>query len=63
MNGYEKLVKQMLVQHGWMLLRSGKGSHEYWGKEGYKPVTVPHNCKSRITANEIMKQAKIDHKF
>jgi predicted RNA binding protein YcfA (HicA-like mRNA interferase family) len=53
----------MLAQHGWMLLRSGKGSHEYWGREGYKPVTVPHNCKSRITANEIMKQAKIDHKF
>ena len=63
MNGYEKLVKEMLSKHGWMLLRSAKGSHEYWGKDGCKPVTVPHGCKSRHTANEIMKEAKINHKF
>jgi len=32
MEGYEKLVKKILTEHGWMFLRSGKGSHEYWGK-------------------------------
>ncbi|BCG63994.1 MAG: toxin [Methyloprofundus sp.] len=63
MNGYEKQVKAILTSHGWRLLRSGKGSHEYWGKGGYKSVTVNHNCKSRHTANAIMKAAKIDHKF
>lgn len=63
MNGYEQAVKEILKAHGWVFLRSGKGSHEYWGKEGCKPVTVPHNCKSRHTANAIMKEAKINHKF
>ena len=63
MNGYEKQVKKILRQHGWELLRAAKGSHEYWGKDKCKPVTVPHNCKSRFTANAIMKQADIDHKF
>jgi len=63
MNGFEKEVKQILLQHGWNLIRSAKGSHEYWGKEGCKPVTVPHGCKSRFTANQIMKQASIKHKF
>ena len=63
MNGYEKEVKKILSQNGWCFLRAAKGSYEYWGKEGYKPVTVPHNCKSRFTANAIMKEAKINHKF
>ena len=63
MNGYEKQIKAILTEHGWKLLRKGKGSHEYWGKDGYSPVTVNHNCKSRYTANAIMKAAKISHKF
>lgn len=63
MNGYEKQVKSILLAHGWHFLRSAKGSHEYWGKDGFKPVTVPKNCKSRHTANAIMKEAKINHKF
>ena len=62
MNGYEKQVKSILTQHGWVLVRTGKGSHECWGCNG-KTVTVPHNCKSRHTANAIMKEAKIKHKF
>lgn len=63
MEGYEKLVKKILSEHGWIFLRSAKGSHEYWGKEGFKPVAVPHHCKSRHTENGVMKEAKIDHKF
>ncbi|MBS3953659.1 MAG: type II toxin-antitoxin system HicA family toxin [Methylomicrobium sp.] len=63
MNGFEKQVKQILSEQGWKFLRSAKGSHEYWGKPGHKPITVPHGCKSRMTANAIMKQAKIDYKF
>jgi len=39
MNGYEKQVKKILTEHGWTLLRPGKGSHEYWGKNGCNPVT------------------------
>ena len=55
MNGYEKQVKAILTANGWKLLRSDKGSHEFWGKDNNKPVTVPHGCKSRHTANAIMK--------
>ncbi len=63
MNGYEKEVKKILKKYGWKFIRAAKGSHEYWGKESSKPVTVPHNCKSRFTANAIMKEAGINHKF
>ncbi|MTI64404.1 type II toxin-antitoxin system HicA family toxin [Methylophaga sp.] len=63
MNGFEKDVKKILTENGWSLLRSAKGSHEYWGKKGMKPVTVPHGCRSRHTANAVMKAAKINHKF
>lgn len=63
MNGFEKDVKRILGEHGWYFLRGAKGSHEYWVKAGYKAITVPHNCKSRHTANAIMKSAKIKYKF
>ena len=62
MNGYEKLIKKKLSQNGWSLIRKGKGSHEIWGN-GNTSVTVNHLCKSRHTANAIMKQANIDHTF
>ena len=63
MNGYEKEVKKILKTNGWIFLRPAKGSHEYWGMDGCKPVTVPHNCKSKFTANAIMKEANVNHKF
>lgn len=63
MNGFEKALKKILKKHGWSFLRQAKGSHEYWSKCGYNPVTVPHLCKSRHTANAILIEAKIDHKF
>ena len=63
MNGYEKQVKEQLRSHGWKFLRPGSGSHEIWiGPDG-KTVTVNHVCKSRHTANGIMKHAGISHKF
>ncbi len=62
MNGYEKQIKAILTQYSWVLVRTGKGSHEVWGNGGQN-ITVPHNCKSRHTANAIMKEAKIKHKF
>lgn len=63
MNGFEKQVKALLLQHGWQFHRSGKGSHEIWINSDGKKVTVNHICKSRLTANAIMKQAGINHKF
>lgn len=63
MNGYEKLVKAQLLKHGCKLVRTGKGSHEIWLCPNGISVTVNHLCKSRHTANSIMKQAGIDYKF
>jgi predicted RNA binding protein YcfA (HicA-like mRNA interferase family) len=62
MNGYEKQVKDILKQNGWQLLRHGKGSHDIW-TDGKRCVSVNHECRSRHTANAIMKDAGIKHKF
>jgi hypothetical protein len=45
------------------LVRTGKGSHEIWATEKGVSVTVNHCCKSRHTANSIMKAANISHRF
>ena len=63
MNGYEKRIKQLLTQHGWYCCRRGKGSHEIWRNKAGNKVTVNHICKSRFTANTILKQAGINQQF
>lgn len=62
MKGYYQAVIAMLKQHGFFLSRQGKGSHEMWSN-GQVSVTVSTNCDSKFTANAIMKQAGIVHKF
>jgi predicted RNA binding protein YcfA (HicA-like mRNA interferase family) len=62
MNGYYQQVIEALRKQGFSLVRKGKGSHEVWGC-GNVRTTVPYNCPSRHTANEIMKQAGIKHRF
>ena len=62
MNGYYRLIVEALRKQGFSLVRKGKGSHEIWGKNG-KQTIVPFNCPSRHTANEIMKQLGVDHRF
>jgi predicted RNA binding protein YcfA (HicA-like mRNA interferase family) len=61
MNGYYAQVIAVLKQHGFSLRRK-KGSHQSWC-HGRLCVTVSTNCASRHTANEIMKQAGIAHRF
>jgi predicted RNA binding protein YcfA (HicA-like mRNA interferase family) len=62
MNGYYKQIIEVLMKHGFSLVRAGKGSHEIWGK-GSIVTIVPFNCPSRHTANAIMKQSGIKHRF
>lgn len=62
MNGYYKLVVEMLKQHGYTFLRQGKGAHEIWSN-GKRNQTVSTNMPAREMANVIMKQAGINHKF
>jgi predicted RNA binding protein YcfA (HicA-like mRNA interferase family) len=62
MNGFYEAVKQQLRRHGYRLLRQGKGAHEIW-TNGQRNVVVSHNMQARPTANAIMKQANIAHRF
>lgn len=62
MNGYYKLVIEMLEKNGYGFLRQGKGAHELWSN-GVRTQVVSKNMPSRDMANQIMKQAGIKHKF
>lgn len=58
------LIKAKLKAHDCYFVRHAKGDHELW----YSPITDRHvivdsGCKSRHTANGVMKQAGIDHRF
>jgi hypothetical protein len=62
--GYGFELKQILIKHGCTLVRKGKGDHEIW----YSPITnrnfpVDNGTRNRYTANGILKQAGINHKF
>ena len=64
MSSFTADVKRILRQHGCNIVRSGKGDHEIW----FCPITkrnfpVDGKILSRHTANAIMKQAGIAHKF
>ncbi len=61
MKGFYKKVIALLALHGFALIRQ-KGSHQTWAK-GSQSVTVSTNCDSRYTANEILKQARVNHRF
>ena len=61
---YEKSVRKFLIEHGCFFRRHGKGDHDIW----FSPITnreivVDGKIKSRHTANGIMKQAGILHRF
>lgn len=61
---YEKKVREILKKNGCTFVRHGKGDHDIW----YSPITdtnitVDGKIKSRFTANAIMKQSGIKHRF
>jgi hypothetical protein len=62
MNGYYKLVADLLKEHQYQFLRNGKGSHEIW-TNGTRNQTLSKNMPSRDMANAVLKQAGIKHKF
>ena len=64
MADYEKKVRDKLKENGCYFVRHGKGDHDIW----YSPISgvnfpVDSRIKSRHTANSIMKQSGIKHKF
>jgi hypothetical protein len=64
MKGFAKALKAVLKQNGCQIVRADRGDHEMW----YSPVSKRHfpvdnSCKSRHTANEVLKQAGLDKAF
>ncbi|WP_225783366.1 type II toxin-antitoxin system HicA family toxin [Xenophilus sp. Marseille-Q4582] len=62
MRSYYPQVIAMLKEHGFSFDGAGKGSHEFYRKGAIR-VMVSYNCYSRHTANGIMRDAGITHKF
>lgn len=62
---YEKQVKKLLTEHGWIRVRQPRGSHEIWAHQERrgKIVTDPAKLTKRYTANVIIKQAAIEKKI
>jgi hypothetical protein len=64
MAGWTADVKRALSEAGCHFERNGKGDHEIWfSPHSGKRFPVDHKILSRHTANEIMKQAGIPHRF
>jgi predicted RNA binding protein YcfA (HicA-like mRNA interferase family) len=61
MSGYYEAVIKVLKANGYAFLRQ-TGSHQTW-TNGVRNQTVSTNCYSRHTANGIMSQAGIKHRF
>jgi predicted RNA binding protein YcfA (HicA-like mRNA interferase family) len=62
--GFDKDLKERLLEAGCGFVRAAKGSHELW----YSPVSgrhfvVPNDIRSRHTANAILKQAGLPKAF
>ncbi|MFT4190696.1 MAG: type II toxin-antitoxin system HicA family toxin [Comamonas sp.] len=62
MNSYYELVVKALRERGFSRIEGRKGSHEKWS-DGRIQVLLPCNCKSRHTANAVLKDAGIGKKF
>ncbi|MGD0144565.1 MAG: type II toxin-antitoxin system HicA family toxin [Rhizomicrobium sp.] len=63
-SSYTPEVKRVLSANGCYFHRQGKGDHSIWFSPSTRRYfTVDAKILSRHTANTIMKQAGIDHKF
>ena len=61
---FEADVRRMLAEHRCFFVRHGKGDHDIWESPiNGRRFVVDGKIKSRHTANAIMKQAGIEHKF
>lgn len=64
MTSYTPDVIAMLLANGCRFVRHGKGDHDIWFSPlNNRHFTVDAKILSRHTANAIMKQAGIQHKF
>lgn len=62
MTDFTPALKRMLRENGFVFLRSGKGDHEIWHRDGRK-IVVDAAIRSRHTANGVLKQAGLKKAF
>lgn len=61
MADYRRDLIKKLNAHGCTFVKNAKGSHELWQSPiSMKRFVVQQNLKSRISANNILKQAGIE---
>jgi predicted RNA binding protein YcfA (HicA-like mRNA interferase family) len=64
MADYYRDLVALLRQAGFEFKRQGRGDHEiWWNRRLNVSVTVDRKLKSRITANEILKDAGLPKAF
>ena len=64
MSDFAPDVIEIIRAHGRTFVRRGKGDHSIWySPHSKRNFTVDSKIKSRHSANVIMKQAGISHKF
>ena len=61
--GYYRQLTKLLEANGFDLAVQAKGSHQKWRNDDGLEVIVPNPCKSRHTANGILKSAGIVEKL
>ena len=64
MADYKKDLLKVLRKHGCQFVRGANGSHELWQSPiNNARFVIQYDLKSRIAANNILKQAGIKHKL
>ena len=63
-SGFYPQLRALLLAHGCVFVRQGKGSHEMWHSPiSQRTVPVAVTVASRITANAVLKQAGVTQKL
>lgn len=64
MADYRADLLKILKQHGCYFIRHGKGSHDIWCSPiNGRRFSIQKKIRSRITANNLLKQAGLDKAF
>lgn len=64
MADYKRDLIAVLKEHGCEYVRPANGSHALWQSPiNNARFVIQHDLKSRVAANNILKQAGINHRF
>ena len=62
--GFYVQLRRILLAHGCLFIRQGKGSHEIWESPfNNKRFSVPVTVVAKPTANAVLRQAGIDERL